>query len=125
MNFIFMEKFTALWGFLPVYLKKDFTFILFLYDQVTWSEFYASESPPLRWWVCMLYIVQRNPKHCLYGELYSQEDTLVLLFQLIHTSWGLDFYYYYDLKKRSAVQGWESVVYTPSVRRLQPHNTNL
>ena len=29
------------------------------------------------------------------------------------------------IKKRSAVQGWERVVYTLSVRRPQPHNTNL
>ena len=38
---------------------------------------------------------------------------------------GGSFPYYYYYLKRSAVQGWESVIYTLSVRRPQPHNTNL
>ena len=35
------------------------------------------------------------------------------------------YYYYYYFLKRSAVQGWETVIYTLSVRRPQPYNTNL
>ena len=35
--------------------------------------------------------------------------------------WKSNYYYL----KRSAVQGWERVIYTISVRRPQPHNTNL
>ena len=33
--------------------------------------------------------------------------------------------YYYLLLNRTAMQGWERAIYTQSVRRLQPHNTNL
>ena len=40
-----------------------------------------------------------------------------------HMAWKVYYYYYYW--KRSAVQVWERVIYTLSVRRPQPHNTNL
>ena len=53
------------------------------------------------WWWC------QN-----YSDVLVMESQLLLLLLLL-------------LLKESAVQGWERVIYTISVRRPQPHNTNL
>ena len=39
--------------------------------------------------------------------------------------WRITWNYYYYYWKRSALQGWERVIYTLSVQRPQPRNTNL
>ena len=65
---------------------------------------------------CSVQLLQILQTHCLY--LSEIKDTFTRVSSLIH------YYYYYSLK-RSAVQGWERVIYTLSDRTPQPHNTNL
>ena len=77
---------------------------------------------------CICYCNVVNTLLCCSGRCYVNSyrryiNKLTLYQYADDVPTHMHYFYYYN--KRSAVQGWERVIYTRSVRRPQPHNTNL